>query len=605
MNQMFDSKSEKAKMKPIIYHPGFRRSSITSLESPFIKKLVIENSDLLKYFPKYCRELEFLEDCFPRSIKSRLKKLKVLRQIFICKEPYCDEKFIKELLKNCRKTLTSLPTTGFKCLSLCTFFPRVKTIELDLDEQIQEMEDLEEEDDPKEIQKRIYSSSGYFWSANRFVKQLSIYSVSSYNMIILKKLDSSKRFLSSVKTIELHLDSSMREALIELLTLKNLLRHATYLEISSQFDEEIDWKLVQSLINCCSRIYDLSISTEESFKQKDFRLDLSSLGNLQGFYMRGMESFRSALKKIDFPSSIKKISLSVEDSKQPKNSKKALDCQEDGRKDGIDWKSFEKWKKLGNLKTLELEMWISSKEDTMRDFFLPLLKEIPQLETFRCLIRPPRYGNKKEKKPFNLDLFFSAIESLQLKHLKVCLYYGRIPCKFSGSVSLPKSVCLSKLSSIEINMGIYSHFDLKKFLDEFLFIDDTESEMAEKKTLIIRELTISCVKDFFRLLQLMDSISKFKNLQIDINILFIVQDLKSIFSNFHYPIHVSSNTMLSVKIFLKNFEDSMWTPEVRRHFQMIFRQIEFAVIDPCRRKPSAPIDPYSFHNKYIIKATEY
>jgi len=626
---MFSLKPEQKKIEPIVFLDQFlcekiqRKSTYGSQEASHVS--------LSKYFPKYYKHLSLSSENLAGAIQSKVKRLKIVRSCY--DSAYLkdgDEKTFKKFFRTNRKTLKDVPMSGdydvVQSFPLCTYFPRVKAI--NLENQYWGLRKAYQRNPMslgKSIQKRIYRSFGDFWSGCRFVESLKVGVYYDLDIVIIKKIDSSKRFLSFLKKLELEIlvrPQNSRKILIELIENKNFLRHVTHLKVGDFEEKRLDWKLFQSLISSCPRLYFLSFPTGsrdrrsgpyQSFLNKDFCLDLGCLENLQVLEM-DVKHFKTFINGVQFPPFLREMTLRISDHEESDSLKEFFDrqddqdeaadymlldedqdeessekCQDDmvgymlldEDQNERNWESseksrmlgefFEKWKKLENLRVLNLTLDSLSDMDTLvKNFLLPLLRAIPNLETFNY-----EFLSQQSRWSFDLEAFFSGIEPLRsLRHLRIHTDV-RHNCVFSGLCPPQKLSSLSKLSSIEIDVKIHSRFDLKQFLDGFLGAHNPELKI--KKSLKLPRLYLFRVQDFIRFLDLMHSVSDFKDFQAHLQIALVVERMSEIPSNFQNPIVVTSNIMLVVNIFIKDFESTILTQEQEQYFQMVFGQLQFTV----------------------------
>jgi len=305
------------------------------------------------------------------------------------------------------------------------------------------------------------------------------------------------------------------------------------------------------------------------------------------------EHIRFFLNGIDFPPSVQEMTLDIEDYEKLNDFSDIFEVQQYRDSDGMiededvrNWASFEKHKvlsgffdkckRLTKLRVLNLAFDVRYQLDILRHFILPLLRAIPRLETVNFTSYSRFHNCSREHKLFDLGVFFSEIGLLHsLKHLRINSHPWD-KWAFSGSKKLHS---LSKLSSIEITGArIYSEFDPKKFFNAFL--DSTKinlDKIMSRKTVKFHQLYISSSQDFVKILNLMGSVSHFRGLQVDLQILFTVENIDELYSNFPYPVYVASNVRLRVEIHLKHFEGLQLTSEQKQDLKMIFGQLQFHV----------------------------
>jgi len=398
-----------------------------------------------------------------------------------------DEKILKRSFQNNRKTLKSLPVISvpdgggsFQYFPLCMYFSRINT--LDLEKQLLFYGDLQP-------MSKIFRSFERLLNGSRFVENLRVLcQKGSDSMMIIKKLDGSRRLLSSLKTLELQITGNMgiyesRDLLMELIRYKEFLRHVTHLkigEIESGNEMRFEWEIVQFLISFCPQIRCLWFSQgqvgvddryDENLNQ-EFWLDLNCLEHLQILEIE-VTDLKAFMNGIEFPSSHKEVILKIEGAAGSNSLKELFNEGSDvivnqEEQDLRDWQSFEnhkilsnffnKWKKQKNLKVLSLYLWAVLDVDLfVKKFVFPLLGAIPQLETFGWMLRSREINSK----PFDLEEFLFGIGSLHpLKNLEIETD-RKYDCLFSGR----KCLNFPSLSSIEVEVDVSSNFNLEKFFN--------------------------------------------------------------------------------------------------------------------------------------------
>ncbi len=629
-SEMFKSKPERPKMKPVLFPEVFFVKERTDWDD--WGYFQAEETYLLKYFPKYYKHLDLGRlRGGNRSAQSRIQKLKIVRSVAYCYGYYMYENpknDFKKLLRTSRKTVTRIPSAGgyvglFEDFSLCLDFPKVKT--LDLIERNESESKVREEWSRRNIpvsKKEISASYGHFWGGCGERIDLKVALRDEYDLILFKKIDSSKRFLSHLKRLELSIFASSRSMMTELMVNKNLLRHVTHLTIQ-RAEEKIDWELVQSVLNYCPQLYSLSLPSAQSRESsQDFCLDLSCLQNLK-VLEADVNHIRIFLNGIDFSPSLREMTLKIQDYEDLDNFSDIFETQQDGNdnnkrmieeEDARDWISFEKHKvlsdffekckKLSNLRALDLTFDVAYQMDIFRLFLLPFLGITPQLETLNLSLITRGSPYSREDKVFDLEIFLSEIGSLHsLKHLRINAYPWD-KWTFSGSSDLQQLCCLSNLSSIEIkDARIYSDFDFKKFFKAFLESSNVKREnIVTTKTVKFAKLALSSTQYFIRILNLMLSVSHFRKLQVDLEIDLIVQSIDEIYSKFHYPICVAHNTRLKLHVGIIHFKDSELTLEQKQYFKMIFGQLQFTIntAHPIYKKDADPLHPGYFCDENLM-----
>ena len=565
----------KRKIKPILYPQAFLEKKIEKKWDTSDDMSILLS--LMKYFPKYYTSLTIhnrLEiggrSLRSRSFQSRVKQLKIVKRFsyktFSDSYDYDYEnhqKTFKRLYRDFRKTLKSVPYfDGRQDLSFCMDFPRVKTINIQPrcfkricysgDET-----DFFDRYKERDLAKVIKKSCGYFWIGNRFVEILRIKCYHPLFLIIIQKLNASKRFLSSLKTFELEVGSrgferevghwsygASSDLLIKLTENKNVLQYVTFIEIIALFN---DLNIVQSLINCCPRLLFFSLESDYKF---DGSLNLGCLQNLQVLYISQFD-FQTFINIADFGPSIQKITLRL----SGKRMKEFFDFQDgdDEDQDAREWKAFEKdrilcsffekWRRFENLKALNLKLaFFSNMDFLMKMLLLPLIREKSWLETLEFELN---FFNVRSEEDgvFDLDVFFQGIKSLKsLKNLSIF----SLNCYFIYSPQ--KSLFLPNLSSLDLFAKSSPKFDILKFLNG-VYHNLGSQPRNEKTSLGLSKIRLHSAQELITLLKLLNKASKFKTLQIYLEVELYVQDVDELISNFRYPIYVPSNTNLKVHLF--------------------------------------------------------
>ncbi len=573
---MYFPKPEKRKMKPILHanellHKRIEKCIIDD------ESLRVENACLLKYFPKYYKTLYLPIDGLSQAVKSKAKKLKIVRHCYLSQP-------LTKLLQSSRKTLKSLPEIHYDYAE-CVFwrdFPNVKTF------QLEKTGTYYFQYSPK-----LDKFSGFYqplWKGSR-IENLEAGCCDQSDLFRIKEINKSKQFFSCLKRLQLYLDmsrcqESFEEILVELFQNQNFLRHVTHCNYFS--NRQYDWKLIQSIINCCPQLSFLSVVNEI---KEEFCLDLSYLLNLPVLDVQ-VKNLKNFAEKINFPSFLKKVTMDIVDDEisevfDSQDSEDGVVTLED--QDARDFVSFEKykvlsgffekWRKMDKLLILNLSISYLSKTDILRNFVLPLLNAVPQLEIFNfSSLYEDRFA-PQAKKTLDLGVLFSGIGSL--KCLKRCrISTGPfINGVFSGLQNLQKSNFLANLSSLVINVKFDPNFGFKDFLKRLLNNDNFKSEnnLAVSKNLKFLQVCVSSAEDFVRILNLMHSVSHIKNLQIELQIYLIVWCFEDISSNFRYPINVAKNIQTTAHIYFQSFEVREWASEHEEYFKRIFGQLEFTV----------------------------
>ncbi len=164
-------------MKTILYPDPFLCNKIQRKSN--LKPLEADHACLLKYFPKYYNDLRIsLKPGHPKSFQSRVKQLKIIRHFSCHETPWCHNKTFKKLLATSRKTLKKIPSAcqslNYQDISLCEYLIRVETLNISYQSHLQ-CTDIGQVVETSFLKgKSLYSSYGYFWIGNRFVKNLEV-----------------------------------------------------------------------------------------------------------------------------------------------------------------------------------------------------------------------------------------------------------------------------------------------------------------------------------------------------------------------------------------------------------------------------------------------
>ncbi len=234
-----------------IHHP---EDYLTKCLEKNLKHFNVQKALLLKYFPKYYKNLRINFSAKDWSFQSKLRLTKTIDH-FIAAEmnDYISENnthsrslrnLEQKIFRNKRKSVKSLPflndSAGFirfepKGPQLSTFFPRL--VSLDLWRAVQFTQSkVEFTFISREMEQEILQSYGYFWMNLRHLKHLKTSNNHRYFWLIINKMDSSPHFLSSLKTLELSLSfvydrkdyAHPRNVLKDLSQNENFLKHLTH-----------------------------------------------------------------------------------------------------------------------------------------------------------------------------------------------------------------------------------------------------------------------------------------------------------------------------------------------------------------------------------------
>jgi len=600
---------------------------------------------LLKYFPKYYKNLNININQNKNRIRSKVKQVKVIRTFF-CEgmqriQKQNQEGILKELLRTSRKTLRSLPRYKYdwghydiESFHLSMFFPRIITLNVSKRYYPRDYAALKylSRDEEREFDR----SYGCFWTTNRFVRKLKIANDNPYYWMIMRKVSSNKRFLLSLETLELKFwvhQGNEKESLVELLRHKEFLECVTHLNFAysayfPNFPKIFCYhELVQALISACSKIVFLLLPLEiqnlkdfEKAPKDFFSSGFSQLQSLQTLelYMNNLEILT---KMGDLPPSVRKISFNISDiNTYPSDFQDILNSQYFNENDKHvkahtyeeEWQSFQKhmilvnffakWHKLPNLKVLELKIPTTANMDNLlKNFLLPLLKATPHLETFSCQFSQSyRAGALYEKDTvLDLDVLLQGVKSLKfLKNFKLYGNEDRRP-KVMIEYNPQNFYSIPQISTVEIDLP-QSIFHLNKFYYTFLK-DSNESDQI--KNIKVSRLEVTSGQSFILLLKLLNKASQIKALQSDLEVNLLIKDLGEIILNFRYPIYLAENIRLTLNIYMVNPNAPLLTDKLKEDLMRIFGRVEFTL----KHIPQTPeylsenfLDPAHIYSKMLL-----
>ena len=178
------------KRKPILYLTEFRLQKMGPRN--WRRGFDRHHSCLLKYSPKYYRELEIRlsgEQRNERGIKLKVKQVKILKKLcFQMANKNKIENTLKGLIRTNQKTLRSLPNSQYRDrrhsyfesyrklpnLHWHMYFPMIKSFDLSSWNDL----DFEAEGNmmsfSRLLEQKVHKECGYFWMANRGLRDLSI-----------------------------------------------------------------------------------------------------------------------------------------------------------------------------------------------------------------------------------------------------------------------------------------------------------------------------------------------------------------------------------------------------------------------------------------------
>ena len=587
---MFFPKPQENKIKPTLYPDPFLIQKFQRDSDS--KDPNVHNACLLKYFPKYYRNLEISLTAHPQSVQHKVRLVKVIHH-FHCPDidKFPEDKTLKRLLRTCRKTLKSLPTyqnyssRHLQRRNLSLYFPHITSRDLSYNQCFKGDHHLGVL--TRSVEKYFYRSYGYFWDGNRLVKKLKITNQDLYYWVMLKKLGESKRFLRSLKTLQLCVSgfrerSMVRRSLGEFLKNKEVLEYVTHLKFGDSEEIACFWQLMESLINSCERLSFLSLPIGLPKEQSiGFSLNFCRLENLQVLELK-VNSLATFISGVELPQSLRKITFQVTNYQSICDLLDTFSGEDGSSRFSLDrYKTqqtfFDIWKKLQNLKVLKLILPVFAKVDNIfKSLVVPLLKAIPQLETF--IYKWSRYYFDQTSLQLDLDVLLEGIEPLRsLKKLKILPDSNEVESTLTVIYNPQRVYFLPHVTSIKISAGISEDFNLKKFLNT-LFFNVKLKAPDMNKIIKLSSLRISCLKQFIKALQILHVVSQLKTVRFEMKIDIFEQTLSALMENFRYPIYIPKNLLLTVGVKLIGSIIPLYLIEEKvQHLRMVFGQFSLTI----------------------------
>jgi len=208
-----------------------------------------------------------------------------------------------------------------------------------------------------------------------------------------------------------------------------------------------------------------------------------------------------------------------------------------------------------------------------KNFVVPLLKAIPQLETFGF-----KWFNSYYCSSLNLDVLLEGIEPLRsYRNLKISPDSSLSKSSLVVNYNPQKVYFLPHVTSIKIDAAIAENFDLKKFISAILY--NVKLKVPEmNKTVKLSSLKISCAKQFIKTLQTLHVVSELKTVKFEMEIELINQTLPSLMESFLYPIYIAKNLLLTVNIKLVDSTSPIYLTEgLKQYLRGIFGQMDFTI----------------------------
>ena len=519
-------------------------------------------------------------------------------------------KRIKVFLWNKRHSIKVLPyVTGKWGLNSCSlmemlpFFPRIQALGIFPTSnrfKPQPKRDLL----LRSVEKDVLRSYGYFWNTLGSLQVLRIRTSSPEIWLILQRIQSSERFLSSLKTLDLIIDIPRPrsreyhpgELFQALLKFPGVLKHVTQLRFCPMKGFHVYGAQVQSLIDSCPKLHSVSFPIDQEFDTpKKRHLTLAPLKSFQNVTILTLKVYDvwSFIEAFELSSSLKKLELHLyyrsdwneiwRDLYQEPNSESSLVKQ----KKLLDF--FERFKQLTSLKSFELNMpRFTDANDIMKSFILPLLRSAPKLEDFKCQLYREYVENNH---PFDISMFLDGIAG-SLKQLKSFKIFQRPNEEAEYSIEKedllmtfrPQKVySLPILREVNIGTFISQDFDFKSFLTMITSSETNPPPLAKKKISFSR-VYVDSVKSFHKILKIFKEADQFQTLEISLGILFRLRSLLEIPYYFSSPILPANNAFIHLKVYFPDFKKYCFSNEGFKMMQSAFGKVKYDIYCLIQKK---------------------
>jgi len=554
---------------------------------------------LLKYYPKYCRSLYF--NCIPKSraVLSRIKQMKIIENIELkgrSEEKKSAIKKMKQLLRNKRKTVRSLPLVHCDLvnafpINMCSSFPRIQNLK------ILPLYSLyfnrEKCFSSPSLERKTLKFYGYFWVTLRSVQHLVLSNL-SYNLwLLLPRLQSSKRFLASLKSfrLEVGIPFSTVQKNIPLFTLQillrnqDLLRYVTHLKFKGFREFHYYGTQVKSVLDYCSSLISLSFPVRKDFNRPDIKhlslAPLQSFQNVRVLTVRADDNW-SFIEAFEFPSSLQKLVLRLENQFSWFKVWYALYTQvgddpidEDTIRSYEEYQVllsfFEKFKALTLLTSLNLSMPLFVIVNEMMDnFILPILRAIPNLENFECQFS---LVGREINNHFNMSTFLDGIAPLeQLRSFKIFQEKDREKNSIeSGDLVITfnptKSYDLPNIIAVHIETWISEGFNFKRFLRMF---------STDLKEITLTKIYLSSIQSFLQTLKTLNKSRHLPLARINLSIALWLDDFSDL-KQLPYPLITVKNIFIALDIVISAFERQVLDQRCREAFQNVSKNVNASI----------------------------
>ena len=546
---------------------------------------------LLKYFPKYYKNLVINFSLEDWPVISKLKRTKVIENLTLgnIRGAWRDEaesfnKLEQRIFRNKRKSVKSLPIAQASRLRtrISTFFPRITSLDLSLlmSGRFEQTWGMKAVFVSRDLERKIWRSYGYFWKGFRCLKHLKMSNTSNYLWLILKEINSSSRLLASLQTLKLSLKfeenptetALVRNFLLELEKNGHVLSHLSHLNCERFEMFHCYDALMGSILSQCPKLVSLSFpigreapfyeTAEGIYKEcKEIRVleQMKTMENLRTLSVSAY-GIKTLAKHFSVPPSVQKLSLTIGHSFYEQSLLNLFQEPEYG--------FFERWKGFHNLRTLNLRMRaIVKPSDLLYKFAKTLLEAIPNLKKFAFELVESPICPVDACEPLDFSLFLGNEATLkQLESLKVVLADG-------GQITfeLEKIHTLSNLRKLVIEAALSDGFDPKTILQSFSPSSSENANIKIQKTLNLPPVLFKSVKPFKEFIKLATRRISSGNLALAMGIHLQIDSCQELFDHFKDPLPLSKNDgSLRLDVFLRSSEDEKVSDLQKKEFKRIF-----------------------------------
>ncbi len=567
---------------------------------------------LLKYYPKYYHCLELDKDPKPWPLLSKIRQIKTLHHF---KYPYESKdiqnkketiiKTLKRLLRNKRKSLKTLPVVEINsseknCLmEMCSFFSSVKTLEMNLPRSF--FPKVKHDYIPRSLEKEIEKTYGNFWHTLKHVQHVEITTCDPYFRVLLQKMASCKKFLSSLKSFTLSFiyfywgdrRLTAKDRLQILIQNREILQYVTHLNFNVNFGYYQNFHSygyqIKTILENCPKLVSLNFPMERNFDRAKKNVALAplkyipSLQNIRVLTLR-IRNVWGLIQEFELPPFLEKLTLHLyfvscwrplwRDLFEESTDNLPLKIK-DEEKHKILLNFFEKFKPLTLLNDLSLSLpRFTEPNHIMQNFILPILKAVPTLKNSQCEFYSS-FGQVNNL--FDISTFFEDISPTQIESFKIFQHVGSEKYYYTWSSLLmsfnPKKAFtflnLPHLKSIEIDTWIPQDFDFQNF-----FQACTAHPDIALKEIKLPRIHIDSMEALVTLLNILENMD-FSRLKVHLGITLCFHSLTELTKHINSPIILPNNVSMIMEIYKQSFKELSLRPKGLTIMQNIFGKLDF------------------------------